>query len=289
MPDDQPGAGARVVVVTGLSGAGKTTALHALEELRFFNVDNLPPALWAPTLELCRARGLERLAIVADARTRHFLGDLPEALAGMRESVETLLVYLEADDETLVRRYGLTRRSHPLDEPTLAADLREERRVLQPLRGLADVVVDTTDLSPRSLGERVRALAGDGGGSTLRLFSFGFKHGAPRDADLVLDVRGLPNPYYVPELKPLSGLEPAVAAHVFSDAHAGFYDDLMAFTRASLALARDAGRRTYTVAVGCTGGRHRSVAVVERLAHDLAADWPVALDHRDVEKGEGGP
>jgi RNase adapter protein RapZ len=278
----------RFVIVSGLSGAGKTTALHALEEFGYFTVDNLPPQLWAQTLESCKALGLEKLAVVSDARTRHFLPGLDEAFVSVQSEIEPEVLFLEADDDMLIRRYGLTRRTHPMQEPTLAADLREERLVLEPLRSRAGVVIDTTQLSARALTDKLRGLFGTDSAFTLALFSFGFKHGAPRDADLVLDVRGLPNPYWDEKLRPLSGLDQAVREYVFTPDASAFYHTLKGFIRSSLELAQKAGRTSYTVAIGCTGGRHRSVSVVEALASDLAGVLSVAVEHRDVERGEGG-
>jgi RNase adapter protein RapZ len=278
----------RFVIVSGLSGAGKTTALHALEEFGYFTVDNLPPQLWAQTLESCKTQGLEKLAVVSDARTRHFLPGLAEAFVSVQSDVEPEVLFLEADDDMLIRRYGLTRRTHPMQEPTLAADLREERLVLEPLRSRASVVIDTTQLSARALTDKLRGLFGTDNAFTLALFSFGFKHGAPRDADLVLDVRGLPNPYWDEKLRPLSGFDQAVREYVFTPEASAFYHVLKGFIRSSLELAQKAGRTSYTVAIGCTGGRHRSVSVVEALASDLAGVVSVAVEHRDVERGEGG-
>jgi RNase adapter protein RapZ len=278
----------RFVIVSGLSGAGKTTALQALEEFGYFTVDNLPPQLWAQTLESCKAQGLEKLAVVSDARTRHFLPGLEEAFLSVQSEVEPEVLFLEADDDMLIRRYGLTRRTHPMQEPTLAADLREERLVLEPLRSKASVVIDTTQLSARALTDKLRGLFGTDNAFTLALFSFGFKHGAPRDADLVLDVRGLPNPFWDEKLRPLSGFDQAVREYVFTPEASAFYHVLKGFIRSSLELAQKAGRTSYTVAIGCTGGRHRSVSVVEALASDLAGVVSVAVEHRDVERGEGG-
>lgn len=279
----------RFVIITGLSGAGKTTALHALEELGYFTVDNLPPGLWPMLVTQCEARAISQVAVSTDARTREFLADLEPSLARLNDIVRPEIAYLEAEDEILIRRYGLTRRTHPLHEPTLVGDLRQERHVLGALRMLASVVIDTTELSARALVERIGSLFGRGEGPILRLYSFGFKHGAPRDADLVLDVRGLPNPYYVPELSPLSGLEPAVRDYVFSAEAVSFYHELREFLVSNLELVARSSRNSYTVAIGCTGGRHRSVAVVEALARDLNAGWRISVEHRDLDKGDGGP
>jgi UPF0042 nucleotide-binding protein len=277
----------RFVVVSGLSGAGKTTAAHALEEFGYFTTDNLPPALWWSLLEGCAARGLTRVAVVTDARTRHFLADLDAALERCAALVKPELVYLEADDDVLIRRYGLTRRSHPLHEPTLLGDLREERRVLEGVRSRAETVIDTSSLSAKALVARLRGLYSVDTGFAVTLFSFGFKHGAPRDADLVLDARSLPNPFYAPELKERSGLEPDVAAHVFSSEGTAFYREMREFAAATLEAAQRSGRTNYAVAVGCTGGFHRSVAVTEALARDLST-YQIQVEHRDLERGEGG-
>jgi UPF0042 nucleotide-binding protein len=274
----------RFVIITGLSGAGKMTALHALEEFGFFVVDNLPPQLWRETLDLCQSRGVMKLAVVTDARTRGFLDGLEEAFTGL--PIDPEIVYLDADDDILIRRYGLTRRSHPIHAGSLLGDIRQERSVLEPMRERADVVLDTSQFAPKDLVSELRALFSTVGVFTLRLFSFGFKHGAPRDADLVLDVRGLPNPFWDDALRDKSGLESDVRDYVFSSAGSAYYHDLKAFLTATLALAKQNGRTSYTVAVGCTGGRHRSVAVVEALAHDLSSFGTVLVDHRDIEKGD---
>jgi UPF0042 nucleotide-binding protein len=275
----------RFVIITGLSGAGKTTAVQALEEFGFFTTDNLPPQLWRSTLELCMAQGLNQVAVVTDARTRHFLSDVQTWLKGF--SVKPVVVYLEADDDVLIRRYGFTRRTHPLHESTLLGDLRAEREVLGDLRSQADVVIDTSLLSAKALVTKLRGLFGEDHAFTLSLSSFGFKHGAPRDADLVLDVRGMPNPFYDPVLKPKSGLESDVSQYVFSSEGTAFYQLLRDFVSANSDLARRSERSSYAVAIGCTGGFHRSVAVVEALARDLS-QFASTITHRDLEKGEGG-
>lgn len=272
------------VLVSGLSGAGKATALRALEDQGFFVTDNLPPALWRPLLECARARGLTRLAVSCDARTRAFLDDLQPCLEALRERMQPRVLFLEATDETLLQRYNLTRRLHPLGD-TLMLDLARERQLLAGLRAVADVVIDTTALTPAGLALRVAEAFATGQPFGLRLLSFGFKHAPPRDADLVLDVRAMPNPYYLPELRERSGQEAAVAEHVFSGDGEAFYERLREYLRFSAAAARTAGRHTYNVAVGCTGGQHRSVAVVERLLGDLPEFSPRLIDHRDVSYG----
>lgn len=278
----------RFVIVSGRSGAGKTTALQALEEFGYFVCDNLPPMLWTALITSCSAKKLGQVAVVTDARTRHFLADLEMAFAVVQTTVQPELVFLDADDDVLVRRYGLTRRQHPLGEPTLLGDLREERRVLTGLREKADIVIDTSSLKAKDLIERLRALfAASSQQFTLTLFSFGYKHGAPTDADLVVDARSLPNPYWDAALKERSGLEPDVAKHIFTADGTAFYNELREFIRLNVARAKAAQRSNYSVAVGCTGGFHRSVAVIEALSRDFS-DFALQTDHRDLARGEGG-
>jgi RNase adapter protein RapZ len=276
---------ARFVVVSGLSGAGKTTALQALEEFGYFTADNLPPSLYLQLWNLCQSRGLGLVAVVADARTRHFLADLLPALAEVAQCLgrSPEILFLEAEDEVLIRRYGLTRRSHPLHEASLLVNFRQEREVLASLRNNADIVIDSSGLSARELIDKLRKLFGVAATPTLRLFSFGFKHGTPRDADLLLDVRGLPNPYWDERLKHLTGLDDQVKAYVFSAEAKAFYEEMRHFIESNLKFALAGGRNSYTVGIGCTGGKHRSVAVAETLARDLSS-YTIMLEHRDIDK-----
>lgn len=275
------------VIVSGLSGSGKSTVLRTLEDAGFFITDNLPPELWGAMHDLVRARGLTRVAVSTDARTRDFLASLEssyERLSRRREDLQVL--FLEATAEVLLQRYNLSRREHPLGE-NLMLDFIRERDLLAPLRAIADTVIDTTRLSAPELSRRVMELYRLEQDFTLRLLSFGFKHAPPRDADLVLDVRSLPNPYYDPELRPRSGRRPEVAAYVFQDPSGeAFYGELRGFVRSAAERARASGRRGYTVAVGCTGGQHRSVAVTERLCGDLGDLHPEITEHRDMHEPE---
>lgn len=274
----------RLVVLTGLSGSGKTTALHALEDIGFYTVDNLPPALWAGLVDT--AGGHEGgIAIGVDIRTRDFLDGAPAVLAALRDrGLSPTVVFLDASPATLVRRYSFTRRTHPLSEGTLTADLLQERRVLEGLRELADVVIDTTSKSARELALELWDRFGDEADFQLRLVSFGYKRGVPTDVDTVLDVRALPNPYYNAALQPLPGTAPEVQAFVFAPPALELYSHLRGLVRVLAVSARAEGRSGYSVAVGCTGGQHRSVAVVERLTHDLADSFHTRAQHRDLEE-----
>lgn len=274
------------VIVSGLSGSGKSTALRTLEDAGFFITDNLPPELWGAMHDLAEARGLERVAVSTDARTRDFLGALEDSYVRLSRRREDLRVlFLEAASEVLLRRYNLTRREHPLGE-TLMLDFARERELLSPLRAIADTVIDTTSFTAAELSERVLRTLRLEQDFTLRLLSFGFKHAPPRDADLVIDVRSLPNPHYVPELKPRTGLDAEVAEYVFQDAPSeAFYSEVRGFVRTAAERARVSGRHGYTVAVGCTGGQHRSVAVAARLAGDLLDLGAQVTDHRDMRPG----
>lgn len=271
------------IIVSGLSGSGKSTVLRTLEDAGFFITDNLPPELWGAMNDLVEARNLNRVAVSTDARTRDFLAALESSYARLARRQEDLRVlFLEANAEVLLKRYNLSRREHPLGN-NLMLDFVRERELLAPLRAIADTVIDTTDLSAKELSERVMKMFRLEHDFTLRILSFGFKHAPPRDADLVIDVRSLPNPYYDPELRLRTGLEQDVQEYIFRDGDAlAFYDEIRDFVRTSAERTRAAGRHGYTVAVGCTGGQHRSVAVASRLAQDLSDLNVDITDHRDL-------
>ena len=274
---------ARFVILTGLSGAGKTTGLHALEDLGFYTVDNVPPTLWRDLTEQAERSGFERIAVGIDIRTRAFLDEAEAGLDDLKKTdFNPEIVFLDAADEVLVKRYNLTRRTHPLGQAPLSNDIAEEREALGYLRAQADTVLDTSRLSARELTDTLWERFGSDRKFKLRLVSFGFKRGVPIDADNVFDLRALPNPYYDPELRPIDGRDPRVQAYVFTPSTLEFYSEMREFIRKLTAMARAAGRTSYTVAVGCTGGQHRSVAVAERLAHDLADATSAFVEHRDV-------
>lgn len=271
------------LILTGLSGAGKTTALQALEDLGFFAVDNLPPGLWLELVQQARSRGEDRIAVSIDSRTERFLEDFEPGLQALDAAgYAPQVLFLTADEASLIRRYSFTRRAHPLAEGTLSSDIRRENAALLPLQSRASVVIDTTDLSAAQLRAALSRRYGGGDTFRLQLVSFGFKRGAPRDADIVLDVRSMPNPYYDPELRKLPGTEANVASYVLDSGGQAVFDEVRDFVRSMTRLALGSGRSQYTIAVGCTGGQHRSVAVSERLKRELSGEFLVQIEHRHL-------
>jgi UPF0042 nucleotide-binding protein len=278
----------RLVLVTGMSGAGRSTALDVLEDAGFEAVDNLPLYLVERLAEPAPGSPA-RLAIGVDVRSRGFNADaFAETLARLRahEGLETTLLFLDCDTEVLIRRYAETRRRHPLAGDRPAADgIAIERRLLEPVRGLADLVVDTGLLRIADLRQRlVETLIPEGIGLTITVQSFSYKQGVPREADLVFDVRFLRNPHYDPALRPKTGMDADVGAYIEADpAFAGFFDRLTGLILPLLPCYRAEGKSYLTICIGCTGGRHRSVYIAGRLAGALrAAGWTVALAHRDL-------
>ena len=295
MTEPMGSAPLKVVIVTGMSGAGKSLALRALEDAGFETVDNLPLALLG---SFAAGDHHGPVAIGIDVRTRDFDGPgLMTRISSLRRDtmLSFNLVFLDSDTETLQQRYTESRRPHPLaDDLPVAVAIETERRLLSSLREQADLVIDTTRLAPADLK---RILTGQFGGPTKRplkifLTSFAYRHGLPRDADLVFDVRFLKNPHYVPALKPLTGLEPAVGAYIEQDAAlAPFLGRLTSFLEPLLPLYEAEGKSYLTVAIGCTGGQHRSVYVVERLKAWLT-DRGIGgeVRHRDIHASHGhGP
>jgi len=282
-----------LVVITGHSGAGKSEAIAAFEDGGYFCVDNLPPRMIDSLGELFRheGSGVERAAVVSDVRGGEYFDDLVQVLDDLeRGGLKPQVLFLEADEETLLNRYKETRRRHPLaPEGRIVEGIRAERELLAPLRERADMVMDTSDLTGAELRRRIaeEMLDGeDGGELALTLLTFGFKNGPPRDADLTLDVRFLPNPHYVDELRPLTGMDAVVRAYVESGTQAGeFYGRLLPLLEFLVPAYVAEGKSHLTIAVGCTGGRHRSVTVADRIRRDLSAreDVIVKVKHRDVE------
>jgi UPF0042 nucleotide-binding protein len=280
-----------IVVVTGMSGAGRSTALNVLEDLGFFCVDNLPPIL-SPELVQMLAGGddLPRIGLGMDVRTGTFLEGAAEVFDKLRASGHDVnIVFLDASTEALVRRFSESRRPHPLAPGgDLPAAIQQERARLAPLRDQASLVVDTTDLSVHDLRRTLIDYIARGNARprmVTRVVSFGFKYGLPVDADLVFDLRYLPNPHFVHELRPRTGLDPEVSSFVLTSPDCEkLLTDLSPLLTDVLPRYEREGKSYLTIAVGCTGGRHRSVAVAEELARRLRTDREVLVSHRDIER-----
>ncbi|HIJ89553.1 MAG: RNase adapter RapZ [Desulfobulbaceae bacterium] len=280
-----------LTILTGLSGAGKSTALNVFEDAGFLCIDNLPVFLLLPLLDgmARRADGPHRLALVMDARD----AELAPALAGVLKEVKTRttlvqIIFLEANDTILLRRYSQLRRAHPLAQVGLVQDgIASEKIRLAGLRRLADRVIDTSSLTPTELRHKLlQHEASPIADMRVNILSFGHKHGLPSEADLLFDVRFLPNPYYVVELKEKTGLDAAVAAHALeNETGRRFLDHLFALLDFLLPEFEQAGKAYLTIAVGCTGGKHRSVAVAEEIHRHLAGQkWVEKIFHRDLDK-----
>ncbi len=284
----------RILIISGMSGAGRSTASNVVEDLGWFVIDNLPPTLIERVADLAFAPGssVTKLALVADVRGREFFNELVDTIHKLQHSeLDVRFVFLEADDEALVRRFEETRRRHPAADGGGVLDgIRRERDKLRELRGLADLIIDTTNLNVHELRDRVLSVMDDENAAALRIdvISFGFKHGSPRDADLVFDVRFLPNPHWVEELRPFSGRDREVRDYVFSRPSAErFMDALTHLLDVVVPGYVEEGKRYLTIAIGCTGGRHRSVAIGDRIGEYLreTTGLPVSVQHRDLGVG----
>lgn len=283
----------RFVIITGLSGAGKTLAKRVLEDVGYFCVDNLPPALIPSFAQLCEQSDgrVSRVALVVDIRGGEFFDELNAALDRLDEmGFIHQVLFLEADDDTLVRRFKETRHRHPLAaEASVEEALRTERKRLEDVRGRADLIIDTSRLSPAQFRDKLLQMFGadrDLSRFTIAIVSFGFKHGLPTDSDLVFDVRFLPNPQYVETLRPFDGRRPEVADYVLkSSLTRAFLRRLVSFLEFLVPNFISEGKTQLVIAIGCTGGRHRSVAIAERLAAILRAKHhTVLVEHRDIHK-----
>lgn len=284
-----------LVIITGMSGAGKTVAIQSFEDLGYYCVDNLPPALLPKFLELMRdsRNNIRKVALVMDLRGREFFDSLFEALdvLGKEDWLEEHILFLDAKDEKLVSRYKETRRSHPLDVGGLPLNgIRQEREILEQLRGRAQRIIDTTALKPKELREKIVQKYTEDKQEifSVHMVSFGFKYGLPIDADLVFDVRFLPNPHYVPTLQPLTGLNKDVAGYVFkwSDTQI-FNEKVLDLLQFMLPQYKKEGKSQLVVAIGCTGGQHRSVALSEYFAKELSSNYITHVTHRDIDKRKG--
>jgi UPF0042 nucleotide-binding protein len=278
-----------LTVLTGMSGAGRTTSARALEDLGWFVIDNLPPKLMAGAIELARTSAdVRRMAVVVDTRSRSFFAQLSDSLAEVATGdTQINIIFLEASDESLVRRFESSRRPHPLQKEQRIIDgLARERELLQDIRGVADLVIDTTALNVHDLRRRIESVFSLESDSELHVtvLSFGFKYGIPVDADTVADVRFLPNPYWDEHLRPLTGQDHAVSTSVLERPGA---EDFLTSFESLIAIAREGylreGKRLVTVAIGCTGGKHRSVAMSEALAERLKIRGiDAVVFHRDL-------
>ncbi|KAA0563156.1 MULTISPECIES: RNase adapter RapZ [Bacillaceae] len=285
----------QLVIITGMSGAGKTVAIQSFEDLGFFCVDNLPPTLLPKFLELMKESGnkMNKVALVMDLRGREFFDHLFKALDELAETswVTPQVLYLDADDSSLVRRYKETRRSHPLAPSGLPLEgIRQERELLEELKGRAQLIYTTSTMKPRELREKILTEFSVNKKTifTVNVVSFGFKHGIPIDADLVFDVRFLPNPHYIDHMRPKTGLDEEVSTYVLKWNETNKFiekvTDLLSFM---LPQYKREGKSQLVVAIGCTGGQHRSVALAEYLGHHFENDYQTKISHRDIQKRKG--
>ncbi|RDW15704.1 RNase adapter RapZ [Oceanobacillus chungangensis] len=285
----------KLVIITGMSGAGKTVAVQSFEDLGYYCVDNLPPTLLPKFLDLMRdsSNTIRKVALVMDLRGREFFDSLFDALdtVGKEDWLEEHILFLDAKDEKLVSRYKETRRAHPLSVGGLPLKgIHQEREILDQLRGRAQRIIDTTNLKPRELREKIVKIYSEDKQEifSVHMVSFGFKYGIPIDADLVFDVRFLPNPHYVAHLQPLTGLNQDVASYVFkwSDTQT-FNDKVLDLLQFMLPQYKKEGKSQLVVAIGCTGGQHRSVALAEHFANTLSENYITHVTHRDIDKRKG--
>lgn len=281
-----------LVVITGMSGAGKTVAIQSFEDMGYFCVDNMPPGLIPKFWELIRESGkVTKIALVVDLRSRAFFEEIQNMLVEIDNTgfIDTSLLFLDASDEELVSRYKETRRTHPMAMDGLVTEgIRKERAILEDLKTRATLVIDTTNLTPRQLREKINYefKQTDDLGFHIEMLSFGFKYGLPIDADIVMDVRFLPNPHYIPELRPKTGLDKEVYDYVMSFPETDeFYNDFVTLLKNILPGYVKEGKSSLTIAIGCTGGQHRSVALSERVGKALKElDYRVNITHRDKDK-----
>jgi len=285
-----------LVVITGMSGAGRSEAIHTFEDLGYFCIDNLPPAFLPQLMRMALLPGsrIHRVAVVCDVRSRTFFAELSAALDTLTASGTTFRVlFLEAADRALVKRFKETRRRHPLAEGgSVAQGIAEERRVLRTIRERADKIIDTTGLLPQELRALIRQSfvpGGESGSLTITTSSFGFKYGVPIDADLVMDVRFLPNPFYIPRLSHRTGLERSVRSFVLDRPETKeFVTRWFALLEVLLPGYMAEGKSNLHIAMGCTGGMHRSVVLAELTAeHMRSLGYPVNVSHRDIDKDKG--
>lgn len=276
----------QIVVVTGMSGAGKSTALRALEDIEFFTVDNIPVPLVGQMVDhLAHEGDRDKLAIAIDSRQKRNLSSWQAQLATLRGAGHRLeVMFLDASDEVLLRRFSETRRRHPLSGDDLTDGVRRDREVMHELRNGA-AIIDTSNLTMHQLKAIIQDRYGGTGKLAVTLVSFGFKNGLPLEFNLVFDVRFLQNPYYEPTLTHLDGRDPEVAKFVLGADGLEMTKQIEGMLRFTLPHFQKEGKLYVTICVGCTGGRHRSVTIVEELRRRLAGEWDILVRHRDVERG----
>ncbi|HET6871485.1 MAG TPA: RNase adapter RapZ [Sporolactobacillaceae bacterium] len=283
----------QIVIITGMSGAGKTVAMQCFEDLGFFCIDNLPPTLLPKFIEMVGETGdkLTKLALVMDLRGGEFFDSLFEAIDSLSSTkeIKPQILFLDAKDNALVRRYKESRRSHPLAPKGLPLEgIQAERRMLEEIKGRAQHYIDTTEIKPLQLKEKIFEWFGEANSDhfNINVLSFGFKYGLPIDADLVFDVRFLPNPHYVEHMRERTGLETDVSEYVFKWSETKqFLEKLMELLTFMLPQYKREGKSQLVIAIGCTGGKHRSVALSEEIARRLSEDYPARATHRDIHKG----
>ncbi|WP_100332864.1 RNase adapter RapZ [Bacillus xiapuensis] len=287
-----PGKDVQLIIITGMSGAGKTVAIQSFEDLGFYCVDNLPPTLLPKFLELMKDAGtqMNKVAVVMDMRGREFFDHLIKSLDEVADmsSVTPKVLFLDAEDSVLVRRYKETRRSHPLSPNGLPLEgIRQERELLEDVKGRAQFIYDTSALKPRDLREKIVAEFSLNKKAifTVNVMSFGFKHGLPIDADLVFDVRFLPNPHYIDHMRPRTGLDGDVATYVlkWNDTQK-FLEKVLDLLTFMLPHYKMEGKSQLVIAIGCTGGQHRSVALTEYIGKHFSKDYETRITHRDIKK-----
>lgn len=281
-----------LVIITGMSGAGKTVAVQSFEDLGYFCIDNMPPTLLPTFWELVKESGkISRIALVIDLRSRDFFKEVDSLIATLDNTqlVTTRIIFLDSSDSVLVSRYKETRRNHPLaPDGRVSEGIAKERELLMDLRTRAQIIIDTSNISPRQLRERLIKDFATKDYQTfhVEVMSFGFKYGVPIDADIIWDVRFLPNPHYIPELRPQTGMDAPVYDYVMKQPETqAFYSKLIDVIEFCLPGYKKEGKSSVTIAIGCTGGKHRSVAIAERIANHLKTDnYAVNISHRDYMK-----
>jgi UPF0042 nucleotide-binding protein len=275
------------IILTGLSGAGKTVALNAFEDSDYFCVDNLPASLIKTFVHLChKTPDIPRIAVGIDIRERKFSVNLSETISSLSSTHNITIIYLEAKDDDILRRFKETRRPHPLGHKDLKKAIKEERKILSDIRNVADRVIDTSSLTPHQLRKIIiQSYSGEGEKPmAVSLVSFGYKYGIPPEVDLLFDVRFLPNPNFISELKPFDGTTKIIKDFIFGEKETkGFLDKLYPLLRFLIPRYKEEGRNYLTIGIGCTGGKHRSPAIVEEIKKVLKKDKiNVSITHRDI-------